>query len=328
MNALEVANLSVAIRGAARDYVALDGISFAIARGQTLGLVGESGCGKSLLSLALMGLLPAGVAVTAGSIALAGRELLGVAPAELQQLRGSRIAMIFQEPMTSLNPVLRIGDQIVEAILCHEKIGRAAARARAAKLLELVRMPDVSQRLLAYPHEMSGGMRQRVMIAMALACDPELLIADEPTTALDVTVQGQVLNLLFELQDELKMGLLLISHDLGLVAQGCDELLVMYRGRIIESGKAHELLARPRHPYTNGLLACSPALDSSCAAGPLPTIEGSLPALEEDISGCAFHPRCAHAQEICRQQLPSPKDKVSCFFPLEHASAPAREPSR
>ena len=323
MAALQVEGLAVAIAGTRRDFTAVTDVSFRLEQGRTAGLVGESGCGKSLLALALLGLLPEEGRITAGSIRLGDVELVGLTPDKLRQVRGDRMAMIFQEPMSSLNPVMRIGDQIIEALHCHERISRAAARDRAESLLRQVRIPDARQRMATFPHEMSGGMLQRVMIAMALSCEPEVLVADEPTTALDVTVQGQVLALLYELQSELKMAMLLITHDLGLIGQGCDDLMVMYRGRIIEAGPAEGTLAAPRHPYTAGLLACTPSVDASSAAGMLTSIKGSLPALEETIAGCAYHPRCPQAQQLCAEKAPVLEKAVRCHFPLREAVATA-----
>lgn len=310
-------HLSVSIGG----MTALSDVSFAIDGGETLGLVGESGCGKSMLALAIMGLLPPEARITGGALLLENKNLIHMTPQERRQTRGGQMAMIFQEPMTSLNPVMSVGAQLAEAILCHETIGRRAARARALELLKIARIADAKSRLNAYPHELSGGMRQRVMIAMALACRPALLVADEPTTALDVTVQGQILALLADLRREFNMAMLLITHDLGVLSQVADRILVMYRGAIIERAGAEKLLAAPAHPYTAGLIACAPALNSDCTNAPLPVIDGRLPALSEKIAGCAFHPRCARVRTRCRQESPPlPESQtVRCFYPLEQA---------
>jgi oligopeptide/dipeptide ABC transporter ATP-binding protein len=278
-------------------------VSFAIEDGRTLGLVGESGCGKSITMLALMGLLSPKVRVS-GSIRLRGQELIGKSQRELSFLRGKRIAMIFQDPMTSLNPVMTVGEQIVEAITIHDRaMPRQAKLDRALDLLTLVAIPLPERRLMQYPHELSGGMRQRVMIAIAMANDPELLIADEPTTALDVTVQAQIIELLQRLQKERRMGLVLISHDLGVVAGIADEVAIMYAGRICERGTVDAVFDRPHHPYTHGLLASLPKIDRT--DGNLTVIPGTLPSLASPPQGCRFHPRCGYAQEICKAVEPA-----------------------
>lgn len=314
MTILAVERLSASVDG----MPVLSDVSFVLKSGETLGLVGESGCGKSMLALALMGLLPPEAQITDGTLHLQTKDLLNMSPNARRQTRGRQMAMIFQEPMTSLNPVMRIGAQLAESILCHEKIGQRAAHARALELLKIARIPDAESRLNAYPHELSGGMRQRVMIAMALACHPALLIADEPTTALDVTVQGQILALLTDLRREFNMTMLLITHDLGVLSQVADRILVMYRGTIIERAAAAELLATPRHPYTAGLIACAPTLNSDCTVAPLQVIAGRIPALTEKVSGCAFHPRCPRVKTRCKEELPllSEDSSVRCFYPL------------
>ena len=315
MAVLTVNHLSVSIGGMA----ALSDVSFAIDGGETLGLVGESGCGKSMLALAIMGLLPPEARIDGGALLLEKEDLLRMTAKARRQTRGGQMAMIFQEPMTSLNPVMPVGAQLAEAILCHEKISRRAARARALDLLKTARIADAKSRLNAYPHELSGGMRQRAMIAMALACRPALLIADEPTTALDATVQGQILALLADLRRDFNMAMLMITHDLGVLSQVANRILVMYRGAIIERAGAEEILAAPAHPYTAGLIACAPTLNSDCTNAPLPVIAGRLPALSEKIEGCAFHPRCARAQSRCRQESPSLEESQTarCFYPME-----------
>jgi peptide/nickel transport system ATP-binding protein len=295
---LEVNNLTVAF-GALE--VVRD-VSLSLADGKTLGLVGESGCGKSVTMLAIMGLLPGHVTVE-GSIKLRGEELLGRPQRALTALRGKRMAMIFQDPMTSLNPVMTVGEQLDEAILLHNRgADRAQRRERALDLLRLVAIPFPERRLLQYPHELSGGMRQRVMIAIAMANDPELLIADEPTTALDVTVQAQIMELLQRLQAERRMGLMLISHDLGVVGDIADEVAIMYAGRICERGPVNAVFDSPHHPYTHGLLASLPQIDRT--ADKLMAIPGSLPSPSTRPAGCRFHPRCFAAQDMCRHEEP------------------------
>ncbi len=283
---------------------ALDAVSFNVARGEILSLVGESGCGKSVTAMTIMGLLPRhGARITAGSVKLGDRELLNAGERDMRQIRGNRIGMIFQDPMTSLNPVHTVGMQIAEAVRAHKGTSRRAADARALDMLDLVRIPDARNRLGAYPHELSGGMRQRVMIAMALACDPELLIADEPTTALDVTVQAQVLDLIADLRRELGMSVILITHDLGVVAAVADRMMVMYAGRIVEAGTVEALFARPSHGYTAGLLQSLPNSDTH-HRGILTEIPGSVPRLDHTVPGCVYAPRCAFAEEICSAPLP------------------------
>ena len=317
MSLLTVYNLSIAVG----TQGVVHNVSFSVDSGKTLGIVGESGCGKSLTSLAIMGLLEGTqVNVTGGEIHLGGRNLLEMAPASRRALMGDEMGMIFQEPMTSLNPVYRIADQLIEMILQHRRIGKKAALARAGELLERVGIPDPTARLQQYPHQLSGGQRQRVMIALALACQPSLLIADEPTTALDVTVQAQILALLRDLQRDNGMAVMLISHDLGVIAENCQHVAVMYRGRIVESAGADLLFAEPRHPYTRGLLASIPEADHDIES--LQAIPGSVPTIDEVIQGCAFHPRCAAAQESCAirsPQLQGEQHRIACHFPLQPA---------
>ena len=287
---------------------AVDGVSFDLYPGETLGLVGESGCGKTVTSLSVLRLIPEPPGhIRPGSfIEFAGRNLLTLAPRELRAIRGNQIAMIFQEPMTSLNPVFTVGDQIAEAAIVHQRLSRRAARARAIEMLKLVGIPDPAQRVDHYPHQMSGGMRQRVMIAMALVCHPKVLIADEPTTALDVTIQAQILELLERLQAELGMAVMLITHDLGVVAGTADRVVVMYAGQVVEQAPTPELFARPLHPYTDGLLASVPRLDAPPvrARGRLHGIPGQVPAASEWPGGCRFHPRCPYAWDRCRDEEP------------------------
>ncbi len=281
-------------RGTAR---AVDGVSFDLHAGETLGIVGESGCGKTVTSLSLLRLIPEppGHILPGSFIELEGRNLLTLAPKALRAIRGNEMAMIFQEPMTSLNPVFTVGDQIAEAAIVHQGLSRRAARARAIEMLKLVGLPDPETRVDHYPHQLSGGMRQRVMIAMALVCGPKVLIADEPTTALDVTIQAQILELLNRLQDELGMAVILITHDLGIVAGTVDRVLVMYAGQVVESAPTPELFARPLHPYTEGLLASVPRLDTPHPRRRLHSIPGQVPAATAWPAGCRFHPRCPYA---------------------------------
>ena len=298
-------------------FRAVDGISFAVERGKTIGLVGESGCGKSVTSLSIMGLVasPPG-RVKAEAIVFEGRDILKLSSAERRRLRGSAMSMIFQEPMTSLNPVHTIGQQIVEGLLAHTSLRPKAARDRAMEMLELVRIPSAASRMDDYPHHLSGGMRQRVMIAMALACDPRLLIADEPTTALDVTIQAQILELLEDLKRRLAMAMLIITHDLGVIAEIADEVLVMYAGKIVERAPALALFERPQHPYTIGLLGSIPRLDRERER--LATIEGTVPSANRQPKGCRFSPRCPFADRRCREQPPplrlfAPGHEAACW---------------
>ena len=305
---LEVSDLRVTLATAHGPADALRGVSFTLARGATLGLIGESGCGKSMTALALMGLLPDGARVS-GSIRLDGRELTTLGEDALCQLRGDRIAMVFQEPMTALNPLHRIGHQIAEPLRQHRGLGAAAARAEALRLLERVQLPQARARLDSYPHQLSGGQRQRVVLAIALACGPDLLIADEPTTALDTTVQREVLDLLDELRRDSGMALLLISHNLDVMAARVERLAVMYGGSIVESGPTRAVFERRAHPYTRGLFAARPHLGSDRRV-PLATIAGRVPALHEMPAGCVFADRCTLAIDACREALP-PLEAVS-----------------
>ena len=281
---------------------AVDGLSFHLGRGETLGLVGESGCGKSLAALSVLRLVSSPGRIEGGRVRLRGRDLLDLEEEEMRGVRGNEIAMIFQEPMTSLNPVLTCGDQIAEAVRRHRDAGRQQARERAVDMMRRVGIPAPEQRVDEYPHQLSGGMRQRVMIAMALSCAPDVLIADEPTTALDVTTQAQILDLLQRLQAEFHMAVLLITHDLGVVAETADRVAVMYAGRIVETAETARLFADPRHPYTRGLLRSVPQLE-----GPLNRLEvipGRVPEATDFPSGCRFHPRCPLAEDRCRGESP------------------------
>jgi peptide/nickel transport system ATP-binding protein len=284
---------------------AVDGVGFTVHAGETLGIVGESGCGKSVTALSIMRLLPPKLGRTvAGTIRFDGVDLLGLDEAAMRGIRGNRIAMIFQEPMTSLNPVLTVGEQIAEAVMIHEKADRAAGLKRAVEMLRLVRIPDAERRIHDYPHQFSGGMRQRVMIAMALSCNPKLLIADEPTTALDVTIQAQILKLMLELKGRFGAAIMLITHDLGVVAETCQRVIVMYAGRKVEEADVLELFDRPMHPYTRGLLASIPRRRAGLRARRLSEIPGIVPSLREPIAGCAFAPRCGFATARCRNEAP------------------------
>lgn len=323
MTLLDVRALRASFATPDGPVTALHDVSLTIQRGETLALVGESGSGKSVTACALLGLLPRRVARTSGQAFLDGTDLLSLGDRAMQAIRGNRIAMIFQEPMSALNPVMRIGDQIVETIRLHQRISHAEAAQRAVALLEQVRMPSPRERANDYPHQMSGGMRQRAMIAIALAGEPDLLIADEPTTALDVTTQAQILRLLKRLQADTGMAMLLITHDLGVVAETADRAAVMYAGRIVEQGPVDALLTHPAHPYTAGLLA-SLAIETLPPGARLPEIPGTVPPLASMPRGCAFAPRCAHAQDDCRATPPALRrtgnSRVACHVPLVHVT--------
>ena len=303
---LEVRDLEVEFSVDDGKIKVLDGVSFQVAPGKTLGIVGESGCGKSVTSLAIMGLLPRPHGqVVAGSICFQGEELLTLAPDQMYKVRGNRISMIFQEPMTALNPVQTVGDQLMEVFSLHRPDFSKAQRKEAAiAMLQKVGIPEPAQRFAVYPHNLSGGMRQRVMIAMALACEPDLLICDEPTTALDVTIQAQILDLMKALQAQTGMAIIFITHDLGVVAELCDEVVVMYAGRAVERADIFELFDHPRHPYTHGLMASIPRLED-VPKSLLKTIKGQVPALHEMPAGCRFSNRCPHATEICVSTIPA-----------------------
>jgi peptide/nickel transport system ATP-binding protein len=313
---LEVRDLRTWFDGDGGTYRAVDGVSFSLEAGRTLGIVGESGCGKSVTSLSIMGLVPQPPGrIAGGEVLFEGVDLLKLSAAELRELRGARLAMIFQEPMTSLNPAYTVGNQIVEGILRHERLDRAAAKAKAIDMLRLVRIPAPEQRFDEYPHKLSGGMRQRAMIAMALACGPKLLIADEPTTALDVTIQAQILDLLRGLREQTGTAIILITHDLGVIAELADDVAVMYAGRIVEQAPVGRLFEAPQHPYTIGLLGAIPELDRRRAR--LSTIEGTVPDLSAALVGCRFAPRCPFAEEACRTEEPAlravaPSHAVAC----------------
>ena len=314
---LSITSLRTTFRTANGEIAAVDGVDVEVARGRTLGIVGESGCGKSVLSLSVMRLVPPPGRIAAGKITFDGRNLLDLTPPEMRAVRGNRIAMIFQEPMTSLNPVFTAGAQIMEAMRAHDRTASATAlRARAIAALDRVRIPAPTQRFDEYPHQMSGGMRQRVMIAMALACAPDLLIADEPTTALDVTVQAQILDLLRELQQQTGMAIILITHDLGVVAEMADEVAVMYAGRIVERAPGAAIFDDPQHPYTLGLLGSIPKIEEQ--RDRLLAIEGAVPPPFDLPHGCRFHPRCVFAEPACTADDPplralAPDHRAACI---------------
>jgi len=323
---LEVRALRTHLRTEEGLVRAVDGVSFTVASGRTLGIVGESGCGKSVTALSILGLVPRPPAeLIDGEIWFGGNDLLRLDARALQDLRGDRIAMVFQEPMTSLNPAYSVGEQIIEAILRHDPVGRKAARQRAIELMQRVGIPAPKRRVDDYPHRLSGGMRQRVMIAMALACRPQLLIADEPTTALDVTIQAQILDLLRDLRRDRDMALILITHDLGVVAELCDEVIVMYGGKVVERAAVDALFAMPQHPYTIGLLGSLPGALNASGGERLAAIEGAPPNPIALPAGCRFHPRCPFAEPRCRQAEPPlieivADHQAACWrAPLEHS---------
>jgi peptide/nickel transport system ATP-binding protein len=284
---------------------AVDNVSFSVRRGEAVALVGESGCGKSVTAMSIMRLVAVPGKITGGEVRFKGRDLVPLAEKEMRAVRGNDIAMVFQEPMTSLNPVFKIGAQVAEAIRIHRKLSKKEAWKEAAKMLDLVSIPDPVKRLDDYPHQLSGGMRQRVMIAMALSCDPELLIADEPTTALDVTIQAQIMELLASLQKKLGLAVLLITHDLGVVAEFCERVIVMYTGRVVEEAAVLDLFERPAHPYTRGLLKSLPSVIKEESFKRLPTIAGMVPPLTALPKGCKFNPRCPDVMEICYGREPA-----------------------
>ena len=323
MALLSVENLSVVFHTYAGRLQAVNNVSFALKKGEIIGIVGESGCGKSVTANALMGLIPSPPGeITAGRILFEGKDIIGMSPKELRQLRGNKISMIFQDPMTSLNPVLSIGLQLAESVMVHHSLSRREATAKAIEMLTLVGIPSPELRIKQYPHQLSGGMRQRVMIAMALACDPQILIADEPTTALDVTIQAQIIELLKQINQHLHTSMLLISHDLGVVASLCDKVIVMYAEKVIEAAPVSDLYSQPHHPYTWGLLRSVPRLD--CSHQRLQSIEGQPPDLLAPLAGCAYLPRCRFAMEVCRQEPPllklSAERQCRCW--LIHTNSP------
>ena len=304
-NILEVKNLHVSFYTYAGEVKAVRGVDFVVKEGETVAIVGESGCGKSVTAKSIMKLLPSPpVKYKQGFIEFNGKNLLTASEKEMQKIRGKQISMIFQDPMTSLNPTSKIGSQITEAIMRHNKIGRKEAHDQAVNMLELVGIPQPAKRINQYPHEYSGGMRQRAMIAMALACNPRLLIADEPTTALDVTIQAQILELMKDIQQKTGTSIILITHDLGVVAEMCDRVVVMYAGQVVETGTVQELFANPQHPYTKGLLNSIPRLDMD-KQQPLSPIIGTPPDLMDPPKGCPFYARCIYAMNICQEYNPA-----------------------
>ncbi|MDK9719133.1 MAG: ABC transporter ATP-binding protein [Trichlorobacter sp.] len=307
MALLEISKLTVSIPTPHGIVRAVNSADLRLDHGQTVALVGESGSGKSMTARSIMGLIPASGKIESGSIRFDGQELAHLPEKELRLLRGNRIAMIFQEPMTSLNPVLKIGDQVMEPLLLHRRLDKQTARTETLELLQQVGIPSPEQRMNDYPHQLSGGQRQRVMIAMALACNPHLLIADEPTTALDVTIQAQILELIDQLRRDKGLALLLITHDLGIVAQRADRVHVMYAGQIVEAAATDQLLNNPLHPYTKGLLASLP--ENSLPGQPLATIAGQPPRLDKPIIGCPFKERCPDAKPVCFEQMPAELDR-------------------
>jgi len=317
---LDVRGLTVRFPTSDGVVQAVSDLSFQLQRGETLGIVGESGSGKSVSNLAIMGLLNRDRADVSGEVLLEGTELLALPPRELRKLRGKEIAMVFQDPFACLHPLYRVGDQIAEAVRTHADVTKHAARERAIELLEAVGLPNARARSRDYPHQFSGGMRQRAMIAMALVNDPAVLIADEPTTALDVTVQAQILELIDRVKRDFDIGVILVTHDLGVIAETADSVMVMYAGRQLEYGPAREVYAAPQHPYTWGLLGSMPTIQRRLAT--LQPIEGSPPSLIRPPSGCAFHPRCAYRFDRCAQELPLPRAEGlphldACFLPAE-----------
>jgi oligopeptide/dipeptide ABC transporter ATP-binding protein len=322
---LSVRGLTLALKYK-RDINLVQDVSFDVAPGRVLGVVGESGCGKSVTALSILRIAHPAIVPTAGQILFQGEDLLTIGPARMRQVRGGEIAMIFQEPMTSLNPVFTVGDQIIEAIRTHERLGYRAARAAAIEMLGHVGIPSPEQRIDVFPHQMSGGMRQRVMIAMALACKPKLLIADEPTTALDVTIQAQIIELLRRLGKEFNMAILIITHDLGVVADLADDVVIMYAGRIVERATAVDLFARSRHPYTEGLLRSVPSIDVDVER--LATIPGTVPPADGMPEGCRFAERCPDARDPCRRIDPplfrlEPHHDAACIRETGYSLSPS-----
>ena len=314
---LEVKHLKTYFHTDAGLSKAVNDVSFSVEKGKTLGIVGESGCGKSITSLSIMGLveIPPGK-IAGGEIIFEGEDLLKKNEEEMSKIRGKKIAMIFQEPMTSLNPVFTIGQQITEALMLHEKLTKKEARERGIEMLKMVKIPLAEKRFDEYPHQLSGGMRQRVMIAMALCCNPDLLICDEPTTALDVTIQAQILDLINELKEKTGTSVMMITHDLGVIAEVADDVMVMYAGKVVEHPTCDQIFERPMHPYTYGLMNCIPKLDDDDTKR-LSVIEGMVPSFDDMPKGCAFCPRCPEAMDICREKMPKLAEaegrRVRCF---------------
>lgn len=313
---LEVKDLKLGIRDGKRQIPIVNGVTFDLKKGETLGIVGESGCGKSLTSLSLMGLLPPGIEYQNGNIEIRNQNMMGVKDKVWRSVRGKKVSMIFQEPMTSLNPVFTIGDQIVEMILSHNKMKKAEAKSHAIHMLKTLGIPRAEEVFNEYPHQLSGGMRQRVMIAIALSCNPEILIADEPTTALDVTIQAQILELMKKLQKQMDMSIVLITHDLGVVAEMCDRVIVMYAGEVVEESTVVELFDNPKHPYTKGLLASLPKIEEQKEF--LSSIKGVVPTAANMPSGCRFAPRCQFRTEKCDEKpllkMINDQSQVQCWL--------------
>jgi peptide/nickel transport system ATP-binding protein len=328
MALLEVENLQTHFRGPDGITRAVDGVSFHVHAGETVAIVGESGCGKSVTAMSILRLIPEPPGKIAGAIRFNGRDLLKCSEREMRAIRGNEISMIFQEPMTSLNPVLTVGWQIGETLRLHQGLSGQAAEARAVEMLRLVGIPEPERRVREYPHQLSGGMRQRVMIAIALACNPKLLIADEPTTALDVTIQAQILDLMRDLKRRVGAAIVIITHDLGVVAEVAERVIVMYAGRKVEEAEVGRLFRNPRHPYTQGLLGSLPKLGSSLTGGQtrLQEIPGVVPSLKKKIPGCVFASRCAHATDLCTRIAPALEEKapghfVACHYAVKEAVA-------
>jgi len=323
---LEVRDLRTSIGQDQAIVHAVDGVTLSISAGETLGLVGESGSGKSMTAMSIMRLLPPRGSITGGSVRLNGREITTLSERDMRRVRGEEVAVIFQDPLTSLNPTMTVGDQIVEAILLHKRMGRSQALQRAEEVLNLVRVPRPSERLGSYPHQLSGGLRQRVMIAIALSCSPRLLIADEPTTALDVTIQAQILDLIDDLRRRLNMAVLLITHDLGVVAGRADRVCVMYAGRLVEEATVDDLFSNTHHPYTEALLAAIPR-PADNKSTPLYAIAGQPPDLTRTFDACVFADRCRYAQDDCRKLEPAltaGPHRYACFHPVGSAAEPSR----
>lgn len=320
---LEIKNLQTAFYSEGRELIAVDDVSYSVKAGQTVGVVGESGCGKSVTALSIMRLVPDPPGkIIGGEVLFKGENLLQKPMSEMRRIRGNEISMIFQEPMTSLNPVFTIGDQIMESIILHQGLSKSEAKTKAIEMLRLVGIPAPEQRVDEYPHQLSGGMRQRVMIAIALSCNPSLLIADEPTTALDVTIQAQILDLISGLQKKLGMAMIMITHDLGVVAEVCDYVVVMYAGKVVEQGSVQDIFAKPSHPYTKGLLNSLPSYGGQAKKGRLATIAGLVPSLTDLPKGCRFQDRCFKRAEKCSSEEPTlaqvgPGHQAACYYPVQ-----------
>ena len=313
---LHIENLKTVISSKDGKLVPVDGVDITIPKGKTVGIVGESGCGKSMTAMSIMGLLPNTTHIEEGKILFQDMDLTKLNPKELRKITGDKISIIFQEPMTSLNPVIQVGKQVREAILLHEKVSKEEAKQRVIEIFRQVGIPEPERRYNAYPHQLSGGLRQRVMIGMAMVCNPDLLIADEPTTALDVTIEAQILHLMRQLQKDKGTSIMMITHNLGVVAEICDQVYVMYAGKVVESAEVHELFQNPKHPYTQGLLGALPKMDSRQR---LNSIDGMVSTLKDMPTGCRFAPRCPMATQRCREEQPALMDvaaghQVRCFM--------------